>query len=121
MNKSDKILLIIITIIILVICCITFSKKSDLPKKAMVYYQNDLVLSIDLTDDSVNTYEVDGLLGKVVIEKNGSKVRVIEENSPNHICSKQGYIEESYEVLICLPNKIVIKIEDEEKIDTIVK
>ena len=34
---------------------------------------------------------------------------------------KQGYIKESYEMLICLPNKVVIKIEDKDNVDTIVK
>ena len=30
-------------------------------------------------------------------------------------------IKESYEMLICLPNKVVIKIEDKDNVDTIVK
>ena len=40
------------------------------------------------------------------------KVKVLEENSPKHLCSKQGFIENTHESIICLPNKIIIKIED---------
>ena len=46
-----------------------------------------------------------------------------EEESPLHLCSKQGFIEESYESIVCLPNKIVIKISSKKKkdLDTILR
>lgn len=121
MNKSDKCLIIILLIIIFSICIIMFFQHSSKEKNALVYYKDNLVLTIDLSTNGSNTYTVKGELGDVVIEKNDDKVRVINETSPNHICSKQGYIKENYEVLVCLPNKVVIKIDSKDSIDTIVK
>ena len=121
MNKSDKLLLLILFIIIVISCIIMVLIRNDNPKNALVYYEDNLVLTIDLSKKGKSTYTVDGKLGDVVIEKKDSKVRVINETSPNHICSKQGYISESYEVLVCLPNKVVIKIDSQDEIDTIVK
>lgn len=121
MNKSDKKLIFILLIIIGLIFLILYFSKTDNPKKALVYYKDELVLTIDLSQPGKKKYTVLGELGNVVIEQDDNKVRVVEENSPNHICSKQGFIKESYEVLICLPNKVVIKIDDNNDIDTIVK
>lgn len=121
MNKSDKKLIFILLIIIGLIFLILYFSKTDKPKKALVYYKDELVLTIDLSQTGKKNYTVLGELGNVVIEQDDNKVRVVEENSPNHICSKQGFIKESYEVLICLPNKVVIKIDDNNDIDTIVK
>ena len=121
MNKSDKKLLGVILIIILSLFLFLFFFSSDSKKNALVYFEDELLLTIDLSNSDISYYEVDGLLGKVKLEVVDGKIRVIEENSPNHICSKQGFIKESYEVLVCLPNKVVIKIEEQTEIDTVVK
>ena len=81
-------------------------------------FKDDLVLSADLSID--NTYIVEGLLGNVVIEIKDKKVRVVKENSPKNICSKEGYISDSTKPLICLPNKVVIKIVQSSDMDGVV-
>lgn len=83
-----------------------------------VYYEDNLILSANLYMD--NIYTVKGLLGDVVIEVKDKKVRVIKENSPKNICSKEGYISDSSKPLICLPNKIVIKIVQDNDVDGVV-
>ena len=55
---------------------------------------------------------------RLEIVKN-KKIKVLKEDSPLHLCSKQGYISKSYESIICLPNKIVIKLENNSDIDVI--
>ncbi len=48
----------------------------------------------------------------LVIEVVDSKVRIKEETSKKHVCSKMGYIKNRYESLVCLPNSFIITIED---------
>lgn len=109
MNKSDiKLIIIVVCIISLCIFFIHFNKEEG--NTAEVYYENKLILSVDLNINDI--YTVDGELGDVVIEVRDRKVRVVKENSPKNICSKEGYISDSSKPLICLPNKIVIKIVD---------
>ena len=67
------------------------------------------------------TYEVKGYNGPVYISAGNGKIKVEDEDSPLHLCSKQGYITKSYETIVCLPNKIVVKIENKSDIDTIIK
>lgn len=120
MNKNDIILCAIILVISLFILGI-FKIKDNKNKEAIVYHNNDVILKIDLTDRESRTYTVNGDNGDVVIETVDGKVKVVEEISPKHLCSIQGYIENSMESIICLPNRIVIKINEKDDIDTVVK
>ena len=120
MNKNDIILCVIILIVSLFVLGI-FKISNKKAKEAIVYHNNDVILKIDLTDNEKRTYTVNGDNGDVVIETSDGKVKVVEEISPKHLCSIQGYISSSYESIICLPNRIVIKINDKDDIDTVVK
>ena len=122
MNKSDLKLVIVIVVIIIIFILITKVFESKDNKKALVYYENKLVQTIDLSLPEINEYQVDGYNGKVVIETKKDSIRVKEEISPLHICSRQGWISSPYQVIVCLPNKIVIKIEsNNNEIDTVVR
>lgn len=113
MNKNDiKLIIIVLLITISLFSLSLFQKKASIARKANVYYANDLILEIDL---SINkTYEVEGDNGKVVIEVLNNQIRVVEENSPYHLCSKQGFISNSGQSIICLPNKIIIELPNNE-------
>lgn len=123
MNKSDiKLIIIILLIAITVLFVIAIIGKNN-SKEALVYYDNNLVLTIDLNESEEKIYIVDGFNGEVKIIAGNGKIKVDEEESPLHLCSKQGFIEESYESIVCLPNKIVIKISSKKKkdLDTILR
>lgn len=126
MNKNDfKLILIFLVISVLGLLLVYKSKKNEenLKKYALVYHNNELILKIDLNIKEEKGYIVQGDNGEVVIKTTYGKVKVEQENSPLHLCSKQGYISSSYETIVCLPNKIVIKIiaKDNENIDTMVR
>lgn len=119
MNKNDiKLTTILFMIILISIAIINLTKtKGD---TAIVYYEDKEILKIDMNIDK--EYTVKGYLGDVKIEVKDNKLRVLEEISPNHICSKEGYITDSTKSLVCLPNKIIIKITNakEENIDGVI-
>lgn len=118
MNKHDIILCISLIFIGLFIYGIIYLTNSE-GSKAIVYYENKEVLSVDLSIN--NKYTVTGYNGDVNLEVIDGKIRVTDEISPLHLCSHQGFISKSYESIICLPNKVVVKIEDSDEIDTIVR
>jgi len=120
MNKND-IYLIIIIILIGIISLIILNSNDSKNNYAIVLYDNKEILKIDLTKNINTTYEVEGFLGKVKIEQDNNKIRVIEENSPLHLCKNQGYIEKTHEVIVCLPNHITIKIEGSSELDSIAR
>lgn len=121
MNKSDlKLIVSILGITIIFLAIFSMIQKQE-AKTAVIYYQNEVVQIIDLTQNEQREYIVEGANGPVVIEVNKGKIRVKQEESPLHICSKQGYISKNAEMIVCLPNKIIIQIEAKDIIDTVVR
>lgn len=118
MNKSD-LKLIAIVFIFSILGLIYLYVQSDVSNTAYIYYESEEILKIPLRLDE--TYVVDGFNGDVTVEVSENRIRVVEEVSPLNLCSKQGYIKYDYETIVCLPNKIVIKIGDDSEYDTIVR
>lgn len=115
MNKSDIKLIIILLILFIPISLLVLINSSN-GNKALVYYNNKLIKTIDLNIN--DKYTVNGYNGEINIEVKNKKIRVLNEISQKHLCSKQGFISSSYESIVCLPNKIVIKITNDNKLDT---
>lgn len=116
--KTNDIILII-TIVIIASTMLFWPKEKG--TKAIVTYKGTEILKIDLKEHQTKDYEVNGTNGSVKIHVQEGKIKVNEENSPRHLCSKQGYIEKAGESIVCLPNEIVIEIIGEQKIDTIIR
>lgn len=112
MNKSDVKLILIILVFSFLLLIFTNNNKNNY---AFVYYDNKEVLKIDLNINE--SYSVEGFNGEVIIEVKNNKLRVKKEDSPLHICSKQGFVDNGS--IVCLPNKIVITFSNDE-LDTIV-
>lgn len=121
MNKDDINLVIMIGLISLLIIIAIFFTYKDGSKEAKIYYKDNLVLTIDLEKKETKEYYVTGKNGKIIILHQNGKIKVLEENSPLHICSKQGFISESYETIVCLPNEVIIKIVTKNNLDTIIE
>ncbi len=116
MNKADKIL---IGFILCTSIAIFFLRTTEKSNYAYVYLKNENILTINL-NTKLKTYTVEGTLGSVIIEAGNGKIRVIEEKSPKHICSRQGWVSKVGDTIICLPNEIVIKLSGKVELDTIV-
>ncbi|MDO8886135.1 NusG domain II-containing protein [Candidatus Oleimmundimicrobium sp.] len=64
--------------------------------------------------------KVKGLIGESLIEVAEGKVRMVCSPCPNHNCMARGWINRSGDVIICVPNEVIIKIigdNAENKID----
>lgn len=90
-----------------------------------IYIYGELVETVSLDEATTitlyqNEYYKPGsstefaLLDDVVIEINDQQqVRVESEESPRHICSLQGWIGTTGMPIICLPNNLMVVIEEE--------
>ena len=56
---------------------------------------------------------VTGPIGKTVIQIKDKKITVIHSDCPEKICVKTGAIHRAGEIIVCVPNKVVISIEGE--------
>lgn len=126
MNKADKIFIAMVFIGSLLFYVPLFVEdwiNKDKPKEVVVNYKSEEILREDMRKDG--TYVVKGTLGDVEIEVKDEAVRVEKENSPYHLCSIQGWVEDTGRPIICLPNEIVVQIEAGEDtkngVDTVIQ
>ncbi|MHB8096683.1 MAG: NusG domain II-containing protein [Erysipelotrichaceae bacterium] len=113
MNRYDKFLIIFILIssVVLYGTMEWFVRASTSDKVvAIVTYREEEILRIDMSVD--NTYVVEGTLGDVFIEVTDQALRVEKETSPYRLCSIQGWVEFANVPIVCLPNHIVIMIQN---------
>lgn len=118
MTKGDKIL--IFTIIMISIASLIFIKNSG-----SRYNEKYISIQVDgkeykkiIFDKAVvgKTIPIETEFGYNLIEIGDERVRVIEASCPDELDVKQGYISLPGEVIVCLPNKLVIEIKGTEGI-----
>lgn len=130
MRKSDIVLIVIVLLVaggsFLLFRNIT-NDSALVDGLAIVYYNDEKILEIELEDGNYKVYnenrvlnidlenDVFHVLGSnpygVYIQYQDNKVRVIDEESPQHICQTQGWTNSPLNPLTCLPNNIIIVIQ----------
>lgn len=95
----------ILFFLILVIFFYLFYDKNINNEKFVEVYQDNTVVYQDNIDK-----EVVLKLKNAVVEVKNKKVRIKESNCPYKICEHTGWISEINQQIICVPNKIYIKI-----------
>ena len=60
-------------------------------------------------------YKVAGALGMTTFEIKDGKVRIIDSPCPNKTCVNQGW----HSPLVCLPNNVIITLEEEGEFDAL--
>ena len=126
MNKADKLFIMIVAICAcLLYVPLVWSAYRDAgrDKDVVVSYKDREILRKSLALNDV--YTVKGTLGDVQVEVKDKRVRVEKENSPYHLCSIQGWVEDANRPIVCLPNNIVVQIEasdtDSDDVDTVIQ
>ena len=67
-------------------------------------------LSTDIKPRKISL-QIDG--GEAIFDVSGDRIRILpmpDEICSKHICSKKGWIDKPWDMIACLPNKIVVRI-----------
>ncbi|UNC90915.1 NusG domain II-containing protein [Candidatus Contubernalis alkaliaceticus] len=73
---------------------------------------------IPLTESNNNfRKEIEGINGLTIIEILDQRVRVISSACPDKLCVHSGWIDKPGQLLVCLPNKVVVRIISDEQQD----
>ena len=122
-KKWDLIIYFFIFSILFSLFCYAQNLNNTKGNKAEVYVDNKLRYVFDL-EENKKEYFVDTNLGGVNIEINEMKIRVTTSNSPLKICVKQGWISNSGDTIVGIPDRLLIKVvgdTDDSEVDTIIK
>jgi len=114
LTKADKILNLTIIIVALALWSFAISGFLNKPNNiAVIQYKQQELVNINLTkNDGIYSLVFDNNNAEYEIES--GKIRFIEMNKelcPNKICSDTGWISSPYQVIVCAPNQLVIKIQ----------
>lgn len=90
---------------------------------ANIYQQGECVHSVDLSRVSESyTIQITGAVTNTIAVENG-RISVLEASCPDQICVHQGWIANGVVPIVCLPNSLVIQIENaaESELDAITR
>lgn len=89
---------------------------------AVVKIKGEIVDQFDLTADSTNqtiTYTPNP--GQYnIVEIDSGRIRVKEDNSPDQIAVRTGWISQAGQVLVCLPHQFLIEIQGQASEDELI-
>ena len=88
-----------------------FSLGRSAGQYLVIYEGDNLAFTAPLAQD--RQIELHGPLGETLVAVSSGKVRVISSPCPRKICIGMGEIEHSGDLLACVPNRVVIRIEGE--------
>ncbi len=72
---------------------------------ADVYYNGELLKSIDLSKNKTHNFEADY---PVTLEVSSGAIRFVDSVCPDHLCEGFGYIKNPYENAVCMPAKVIV-------------
>ena len=120
-RKHDIILGLILLSVALILFVIDLTNVSSDTgsKKVVVSVDGKKIAEYPLKIDA--TYELSGShLGTNTLVIKSGKAYISEASCPDKQCMKQGKIERAGEMLVCLPNRVVVKIVDSKKDEPVI-
>lgn len=113
-RRYDRKILVYIALFVSLVSIVSNLFPSQEVNRVEVYYDNTMIFTANLDIEEVfeleNTDTYAAIKDKMTIEVSWGKVRVSQSNSTKRDCSSVGWISESNQQLVCLENKIVIKV-----------
>ena len=112
MTKGDKILIISVILISLLSLGIIKKSSSGYKQKYISVQVNGKEYKKIIFDKKIigKTIPIETEFGYNLIEIGDGEVWVVEASCPDELDVKQGKISRSGEIIVCLPNKLVIEI-----------
>lgn len=121
MTKGDKILIIVITLISITSLGFIKNKASGYKEKYISIQINGEEYKKIIFDKNIigKTIPIESEFGYNLLEIEDEKVRVIDASCPDKLDVHQGYISSPGELIVCLPNRLVIEIKGPQEINEV--
>lgn len=125
MTKGDRWLFWLIVGISLSLLAWQIWPSSSSDRQVQVWRDGELLFSFALVEAATRTEQVRVAGGVATIEMVGGAVRLAPTDSyycPERICLRTGWIKQPGESIICVPNKLVVRIKGlEDGIDAVIR
>jgi len=90
-----------------------FKKQLNASEKmaAAVTMGNRLITSVPMSQPQ--DYIIKGRLGEMSLRVADGRIRIVQSRCANQVCVKQGAISQPGEMLVCVPNQVVVLLQGE--------
>lgn len=112
-------ILLVILVVSVVLCLIFFLPKKSDHAVANVYVDGQLVFSVRLDKKESFVRAVETPYGNNMIQVEDGKIRVIDADCPDKVCVNTGWRTAGGAPIVCLPHKLVIKMESNGEVDAV--
>lgn len=114
-NRNDIILIIVLSVFSALFTIYLFTVTQH-GNKVLVYVDGQLTGEYPLdTDTEVTIMGYNG--GNNVMSISNGRVRMSEASCPDRLCIHQGSISRAGQSIVCLPNRVILRIEGKEPLD----
>ena len=94
------------------------TKQSGRASEVVVEVNGVETMRLTLTEE-IRDYEVEGYEGTSYFQIEGYEVRMIDSACRDKICVHQGFVSDSGNAVVCLPNRVVLRLEGQGGLDTV--
>ena len=108
MRKKDFILIFVVSLIIAGAFGVNYFVNTKNVDSIEIYMDNKLYKTYDINDKE--EIKIKSKEGYNIVKIHDKGVEIIEASCPDKVCIHQGFITKSSESIVCLPNKVHIKI-----------
>ncbi|MCI5630073.1 MAG: NusG domain II-containing protein [Clostridiales bacterium] len=112
MRKKDFILIFVVSLIIAGAFGVNYFVNTKNVDSIEIYMDNKLYKTYDINDKE--EIKIKSKEGYNIVKIHDKGVEIIEASCPDKVCIHQGFITKSSESIVCLPNKVHIKITTED-------
>ena len=112
MRKKDFILIFVVSLIIAGAFGVNYFVNTKNVDSIEIYMDNKLYKTYDINDKE--EIKIKSKEGYNIVKIHDKGVEIIEASCPDKVCIHQGFITKSSESIVCLPNKVHIKITKED-------
>lgn len=114
LRKGDLLIVVVLLIIGSIVIYDFFSDQNVIRGNIAVVELNGEVKERFRLDNILADYRVETDLGYNVLTFETGKVKVQDADCPDQICVNFGWAKQAGQTIICLPHKLVVRIENDE-------
>jgi hypothetical protein len=122
MTRGDKLLVAAVLVAALLAAAQLWFRPAEPSGQAVISVGGTVLRTVALLPGGESTtFPVAGELGTALVEIAGDRVRMLDAPCPNHVCMNQGWITSPGASIICMPGKIVVRIEGATPVDAVTR
>ncbi len=108
MTLGDVLAIMLVSALLLIATLYLWTGDQGIADKVVVASGGKIIAELDIHQDTV--LDVDGFLGVSRVEVKGGQVRFVDSPCSNRQCILRGWVRESGDTVVCLPNRVSVTI-----------